>query len=212
MDWDLYLVTDRELSRLPFFDMIEKALEGGVTVIQIREKKLSTKEFIEEALKIKEIAKRKGVPIIINDRVDIALAVDADGIHLGNDDMPVEMARKIMGKKIIGASAHSVEEAMDKERKGANYIAVSPVFSTPTKPDAGTPLGLEGIRKIKEAVKIPVIAIGGINKNNVVEVIKSGADGVAVVSAIVCSEDPKKTAKEMRDLIKSAKKEDRGLL
>ncbi len=208
MDWDLYLVTDRELSRLPFFDMIEKALEGGVTVIQIREKKLSTKEFIEEALKIKEIAKRKGVPTIINDRVDIALAVDADGIHLGNEDMPIEMARKIMGKKIIGASAHSVEEAMDKERKGANYIAVSPVFFTPTKPDAGTPLGREGIRKIKEAVKIPVIAIGGINKNNVVEVIKSGADGVAVVSAIVCSEDPEKTAREMRDLIKSAKKED----
>ncbi len=204
INWELYLVTDRELSKIPFHEMIKKAVDGGVTVVQLREKKLSTREFIEEALEVKKII--KGIPIIINDRVDVALAVKANGVHLGNEDMPVDIARRILGRDfIIGASAGSVEEAIEKEKMGADYIAVSPVFSTPTKPDAGPPLGLEGIKEMKKFVKVPLIGIGGINKENVMDVIRSGADGVAVVSAIVSSEDPEKSAREMKELIKKAK-------
>lgn len=206
INWELYLVTDSELSKLPFFEMIKKAVKGGVTVIQLREKNLSTREFIEEAIEVKKNIEGSGIPLIINDRVDVALAIGADGVHLGNDDMPVNLARRIMGKKfIIGASAGSVDEAMEKEEKGADYIAVSPVFPTPTKPDAGPPLGLEGIKEMRKFVKVPLIGIGGINRGNVLDVIKSGADGVAVVSAIVSSEDPEKSARELRELIKKAK-------
>lgn len=204
INWELYLVTDRELSKIPFYEMTKKAVKGGVTVVQLREKKLSSREFIEEALEVKRII--NGVPIIINDRIDIALAVEANGVHLGNDDMPVDIARRILGKDfIIGASAGSVEEAIEKENMGADYIAVSPVFSTPTKPDAGPPLGLEGIKEMKKFVKVPLIGIGGINKENVIDVMRSGADGVAVVSAIVSSEDPEKSARELRELIQRAK-------
>lgn len=204
INWELYLVTDRELSKIPFYEMIKKAVKGGVTVVQLREKKLSSRGFIEEALEVKRII--NGVPIIINDRIDIALAVEANGVHLGNDDMPVDIARRILGKDfIIGASAGSVEEAIEKEKMGADYIAVSPVFSTPTKPDAGPPLGLEGIKEMKKFVKVPLIGIGGINKENVIDVMRSGADGVAVVSAIVSSEDPEKSARELRELIQKAK-------
>jgi len=157
INWELYLVTDRELSKIPFYEMIKKAVDGGVTVVQIREKKLSTREFIEEALEVKRIIKE--IPLIINDRVDVALAVKADGVHLGNEDMPVDIARRILGKDfIIGASASSVEEAKEKERMGADYIAVSPVFSTPTKPDAGPPLGLEGIKEMRRVVKVEQMA------------------------------------------------------
>lgn len=206
INWELYLVTDRGLSKLPFYEMIEKAVEGGVTVVQLREKNLSTREFIEEAIEVKKILEGRGIPLIINDRVDIAIAVEADGVHLGNEDMPVELARKILGKKfIIGASAGSINEAIEKEKMGADYIAVSPVFSTPTKPDAGQPLGLDGVREMKKFIKVPLIGIGGINRENVVEVIKSGADGVAVVSAIVSSVDPEKSARELRELIKKGK-------
>lgn len=206
INWELYLVTDRGLSKLPFYEMIKKAVEGGVTVVQLREKNLSTREFIEEAIEVKKILEGRGIPLIINDRVDIAIAVEADGVHLGNEDMPVGLARKILGKKfIIGASAGSVEEAIEKERMGADYIAVSPVFPTPTKPDAGQPLGLDGVREMKKFIKVPLIGIGGINRENVVEVIKSGADGVAVVSAIVSSVDPEKSARELRELIKKGK-------
>lgn len=206
INWELYLVTDRELSKLPFYEMIREAIKGGVTVIQLREKNLSTREFIEEAIEVKKIIEGSGIPLIINDRVDVAIAIGADGVHLGNDDMPVDIARRILGKSfIIGASASSVEEAIEKEKKGADYIAVSPVFPTPTKPDAGPPLGLEGIKEMKKFVKVPLIGIGGINKTNVMDVIKSGADGIAVVSAIVSSEDPEKSARELRELIKKAK-------
>lgn len=204
INWELYLVTDRELSKIPFYEMIKKAVKGGVTVVQLREKKLFSREFIEEALEVKRII--NGVPIIINDRIDIALTVEANGVHLGNDDMPVDIARRILGKDfIIGASAGSVEEAIEKEKMGADYIAVSPVFSTPTKPDAGPPLGLEGIKEMKKFVKVPLIGIGGINKENVIDVMRSGADGVAVVSAVVSSEDPEKSARELRELIQRAK-------
>lgn len=206
INWELYLVTDRGLSRLPFLEMIVKAIEGGVTVIQLREKNLSTREFIEKAIEVKKIIEGRKIPLIINDRVDVALAVQADGVHLGNDDMPVDMARKILGKDfIIGASARSVDEAIEKEKMGADYIAVSPVFPTPTKSDAGPPLGLEGVREMRKALKVPLIGIGGINRENVVDVIKSGADGVAVVSAIVSSENPELSARELRELIRRAK-------
>lgn len=201
---ELYLVTDRGLSTIPFYEMIKKAVKGGVTVVQLREKRLSTRKFIEEALEVKKIL--NDIPLIINDRVDIALAARADGVHLGNEDMPVDIAKRILGKDfIIGASAGSVEEAIEKERMGADYIAVSPVFSTPTKPDAGPPLGLEGIREMRKIVKVPLIGIGGINRENVIDVIRSGAEGVAVVSAIVSSEDPEKSAKELRELVWRAK-------
>lgn len=199
----IYLVTDPVLHKLPFYEALDKALLGGVTLVQLREKQLSTREFVIRAEKVKEICKRYGVPLIINDRVDICMAVDADGVHLGKDDIPLETARRILGlKKIIGVSVHSPSEARIAEEQGADYVAVSPVFYTSTKADIERPLGLEGLGAIAEAVSIPVIGIGGINLENASSVLDSGAAGVAIVSYIFNSTDPEKAVKELYESLR----------
>jgi thiamine-phosphate pyrophosphorylase len=199
IDYSLYLVTDGALSKMPMPEVVKKAVAGGVTCVQIREKSADTREFIEIAAEIKNILAGSGVPLIINDRVDIALAVKADGVHLGQSDMPLDMARRICGSgMIIGISAESDNDAVEAERNGADYVAVSPVFSTPTKTDTAKPMGLDGIKSIKKLVKLPVIGIGGINFSNAAEVIKSGADGIAIVSAIMAADDPEKAARELK--------------
>lgn len=198
----LYLVTDkgllrgRELSRC-----IEEAILGGVTLIQLREKDISTKDFYEEALRIKEITIKYNVPLIINDRLDIALAVDADGLHIGQQDMPLKLARKLMGEdKIIGVSASNIIEALKAEEEGADYLGVGAVFATATKDDAkNTPLSV--VKAIKESVKIPVVAIGGINETNVRCVMDTGIDGVSVVSAILAKDDVKLASQRLLELI-----------
>ncbi|MBW2265754.1 MAG: thiamine phosphate synthase [Deltaproteobacteria bacterium] len=207
IDYSLYLVTDRGLSRgRTTIQIVEAALCGGVTCIQLREKTCSTREFITQALSIKDHLKRHNVPLIINDRVDIAQAVNADGVHLGQSDMPIEMAKTILkDSMIIGISAESLEDAVQAEKNGADYIGVSPIYATPTKTDAASPLGLEGLREIRKSVKIPLVGIGGLNRGNAGEVINNGGDGVAVVSAIVAADNPEKAARELKKIIEQAK-------
>jgi len=207
IDYSLYLVTDRGLSRgRTTIQIVEAALCGGVTCVQLREKTCSTREFITQALSIKDHLKRHNVPIIINDRVDIAQAVNADGVHLGQSDMPIETAKAILkDSMIIGISAESLEDAVQGEKDGADYIGVSPIYATPTKTDAASPLGLEGLREIRKSVKIPLVGIGGLNRENAGEVINNGADGVAVVSAIVAADNPEKVARELKKIIEQAR-------
>jgi thiamine-phosphate pyrophosphorylase len=207
IDYSLYLVSDRGLSRgRTTIQIVEAALCGGVTCVQLREKTCSTREFITQALSIKDHLTRHNVPLIINDRVDIAQAVNADGVHLGQSDMPIEMAKAILkDSMIIGISAESLEDAVQAEKDGADYIGVSPIYATPTKTDAASSLGLEGLREIRKSVKIPLVGIGGLNRENAGEVINNGADGVAVVSAIVAADDPEKAARELKKIIEQAR-------
>nr|HID60070.1 thiamine phosphate synthase [Desulfobacterales bacterium] len=207
VDYSLYLVTDRGLSRgRTTLEIVQRAVRGGVTCVQLREKMCPTREFIEEALAIKGFLKSHNIPLIINDRVDVALAVQADGVHLGQNDMPLEMAKAILkDSMIIGISAESVEDAVEAEKGGADYIGVSPVFSTPTKTDTPPPLGLQGVREIRNRVRIPIVGIGGLNRENSGSVIKHGADGIAVVSAIVAADDPEVAARELREVIHRAR-------
>jgi thiamine-phosphate pyrophosphorylase len=207
IDYSLYLVTDRGLARgRSTLDIVKAAVSGGVTSIQLREKDCSTLEFIEQARAIKNFLGTRKIPLIINDRLDVALAVGADGVHLGQNDMPLEMARKIAGSSIlIGISAESVQDAIEAENGGADYLGVSPIYATPTKTDTAPPLGLEGLREIRKWVEIPLVGIGGLNNSNAAEVIRNGADGVAVVSAIVAADDPETAAMNLKQIIDEAK-------
>ena len=207
IDYSLYLVTDRGISRgRTTIQIVEAALRGGVTCVQLREKTCSTREFITQALSIKDHLKRYNVPLIINDRVDIALAVNADGVHLGQSDMPIEKAKAILkDSMIIGISAESLKNAVQAEKDGADYIGVGSIYATSTKTDTASPLGLEGLREIRRSVKIPLVGIGGLNRENAGEVINNGADGVAVVSAIVAAHDPEKAAGELKKIIEQAR-------
>jgi len=208
IDYSLYLVTDRGLARgRAMLDIVRAAVQGGVTCVQLREKTCSTREFIEEALAVKEFLRSRGVPLIINDRVDVALAVGADGVHLGQKDMPLAAARAIVtDTMLIGISAESLADAVAAQRGGADYLGVSPIFATPTKTDAAAPLGLAGLQTIRRAVHIPLVGIGGLNRQNAAAVVRCGADGVAVVSAIVAAEDPEQAARELVQVIRSARR------
>ena len=208
IDYSLYLVTDRDLARgRSTFEIVKAAVDGGVTVVQLREKHCSTREFIEQALAIKNFLKSRKVPLIINDRLDVAQAVKADGVHLGQTDMPLEMAKDILGDSmLIGISAESIEDAIAAEKGGADYLGVSPIYTTSTKTDTAPPLGLAGLREIRKAVSLSLVGIGGLNKENSAEAIRSGADGVAVVSAIVAADDPKAAAIELKQVITEARK------
>jgi len=207
IDYSLYLVTDRGLARgRSTLEIVSAAIKGGATVVQLREKDCSTREFINEALILRDFLKTRNVPLIINDRLDVAQASKADGVHLGQTDMPLEMARDILGDRmIIGISAESLKDAIEAEKGGADYLGVSPIYATPTKTDTALPLGLKGLRAIRKAVKLPLVGIGGLNRNNAAQVIRSGADGVAVVSAIVAAADPETAAGELKKRITEAR-------
>jgi thiamine-phosphate pyrophosphorylase len=200
VDYSLYLVTDRTLSRdRSSEEIVSAAVRGGVTCVQLREKHCSTREFIREARSLQPLLHRHKIPLIINDRLDVALAIAADGIHLGQSDMHIRDARRLVGKKmIIGISAENLNDAIVAEQEGADYIGISPVFATDTKTDTAAPLGLEGIRRIRRAVAIPLVGIGGINFSNARETISAGADGVAVVSAIISADCPETAAAELK--------------
>lgn len=206
IDYSLYLVTDRNLSRgRSTREIVTAAVAGGVTCVQIREKHCRTKAFIDEALSIRTVLKQQNIPLIVNDRLDVALAVDADGVHLGQQDMPIKLARKIGGSSlIIGISAESIDDAVRAEQEGADYIGISPVFTTETKIDTAPPLGLSGVGEIRRQVDIPLVGIGGINHANGASVIAAGADGIAVVSAIVSAPDPGSAARELRAIVDRA--------
>jgi thiamine-phosphate pyrophosphorylase len=209
IDYSLYLVTDRGLARgRSTLAVVHAAVRGGATCVQLREKECSTREFIEQAMMLREYLKSQGIPLIINDRVDVAQAVKADGVHLGQRDMPLAMAKEILGATmIIGISAESLADAIAAEKGGADYHGVSPIYATPTKTDTAPPLGLEGLREIRKHVRIPLVGIGGLNRQNSADVIRNGADGVAVVSAIVAADDPEAAARELRQVVERVRKE-----
>jgi thiamine-phosphate pyrophosphorylase len=207
VDYSLYLVTDRGMARdRSTLEIVRAAVNGGATVVQLREKNCSTREFIEQALAVKDFLKARRVPLIVNDRLDVAQAVQADGVHLGQTDMPLELAKGILGDSmIIGISAESLKDAIAAEKGGADYLGVSPIYATPTKTDTAPPLGPAGLREIRKAVRLPLVGIGGLNRENAAEVIRSGADGVAVVSAIVAADDPEAAATALKKVIIEAK-------
>lgn len=200
-DMLLYAVTDRSwLGEETLYEQVEKALKGGATFVQLREKKLSEEAFLEEAAQIKELCKQYKVPFVINDNVEIAKQIDADGVHVGQDDMEAGNVREILGEdKIIGVSAHNVEEALLAEANGADYLGVGACFSTSSKPDAGN-ISHETVKAICEAVKIPVIGIGGISKENILQLSGNGLCGVAVISAIFAQKDIEAATAELRKL------------
>ena len=203
IDLSLYLVTDNSDDVEKFLNTIEEGIKGGVTVVQIREKTAETLDFYELALKVKEITTRYNVPLIINDRVDVALAIDADGVHVGQSDLPCDITRKLIGKdKILGVSAATIEEAKKAEKDGADYIGTGAVFPTATKDDAPS-ITKEDLKEIVESINIPVVAIGGINLDNASTLIDTGIAGLSVVSAIMSSENPKKSSEELLNIFNS---------
>jgi thiamine-phosphate pyrophosphorylase len=208
IDYSLYLVTDRGLARgRSTLEVVQAAVRGGVTCVQLREKSASTRRFLEEAFGVKAFLKDCGIPLIVNDRVDVALAVGADGVHLGQNDMPLATARALVGSAmVIGISAESLGDALEAQAGGADYLGASPVFATATKSDAAPPLGLAGLRAIRQAVRLPLVAIGGLNRGNAAAAVRHGADGVAVVSAIVSTHDPEAAARAMRGEIEAARR------
>lgn len=204
IDYTLYLVTDRRLmSCATIEETVECAIEGGVSVVQLREKDCTSREFYELALRVREITAPRGVPLIINDRIDICLAANADGVHLGQKDIPCAKARKILGAdKIIGVSAALPEEARKAQADGADYLGVGAVFGTQTKLNT-RPVTPEIIREIRAAVTIPFVAIGGINADNIAQLHGLGINGAAVVSAIVAQSDVTAAAKALRRLLEA---------
>jgi thiamine-phosphate pyrophosphorylase len=203
MDLSLYLVTDRPLSRgRPLEDIVRAAIAGGVTTIQLREKEASSAEFHELGLTVRELTRAAGVTFIVNDRIDIALACDADGVHVGQDDLPAVTARRLIGPdRILGVTAADREQARQAVADGADYIGCNAVWATPTKTDTGTPLGTAGLRNLVAGTTVPVVAIGGIKTGNAVEVLATGVAGIAVVSAICSADDPESAARELRSII-----------
>jgi thiamine-phosphate pyrophosphorylase len=199
LDYRLYLVTDRQILKgrdLPA--AVEEALQGGVTMLQLREKGASSREFYQLAVRLLQLAHSYHVPLIINDRLDIALACGADGLHVGQGDLQLEVARRLLGHgKILGYSVSTVQEALEGERLGADYLGAGSVFPTGSKDDAGEPIGVDGLRRIKQAVAIPVVGIGGIGLSNLPQVKQSGVDGVSLISAILGREDPGAAAGEL---------------
>lgn len=198
----LYAVTDRSwLFGETLEAQVQKALKGGITMLQLREKNMPKEAFLEEAVRMKELCKNYRVPLIINDDVQIAKSVDADGVHVGQGDMDVKTARRILGAdKIVGVSAHNIEEALRAEADGADYLGVGAVFGTSTKDDAGR-LEHEMLEKICSAVKIPVVAIGGISKENIIALKGRGISGVAVVSAIFAQPDIESAARKLKETL-----------
>lgn len=194
----LYVITDRRLK--PEVESVREALKGGATSIQLRIKNAPTREMIEIGRKIRELTKEYDVLYFVDDRLDVALATNADGVQLGPEDMPISLAREIAPNLIIGASVYSLEEALKAEKEGADYLGAGSVFPTPTKRDAKV-IGLEGLKRIVDSVKIPVVAIGGINHENVREVLNTGVDGIAIISAIMGADDVKIATEEMRKII-----------
>ncbi|MBI3942178.1 MAG: thiamine phosphate synthase [Chloroflexi bacterium] len=206
MDWSVYVITDAALSRgRSHLEVIEAAIRGGATVVQYREKSVSTRQMIKEGEALQELCRAHGIPLFINDRVDIALAMKADGVHVGQEDMPAAIVRWLVGPEVlIGVSAETVELARQAVAEGADYLGVGSVFATSTKADAGVPIGLDRLAAIVKAVPLPVVAIGGINAGNAAEVIRAGAAGAAVVSAVVAAEDVEAATRALRRIVKSA--------
>jgi thiamine-phosphate pyrophosphorylase len=206
-DLSLYVITDAHLARgRPTDEVVAAAIRGGATMIQLRGKDRSARDLITLGQRLLAITRPTGVPLIINDRVDVALAIDADGVHVGQDDVPVPVARRLLGpERIVGTSAGTIEEATQAEVDGADYVGVGSLFATTSKPDAGDAIGPEVLRRIRDAIHIPIVAIGGINAANAAVAISAGAHGVAVISAIVGADDVAAAARVVAEAVRAAK-------
>lgn len=208
MNLELYVIIDSRFSRgLDPVKVANSAIGGEATAIQLREEILSTREMVKVAEKLRDLTHEAGVVFIINDRVDIALACQADGVHLGQDDLPLPIARRLMGKdKIIGLSTHSLEQALRGAKDGASYVSLGPIFPTQSKANLPSPLGPDLVSRVKRVIDVPLVAIGGINAKNVGGVIEAGADGVAVISAILSAPDIQEATRALRDKIREARR------
>lgn len=202
----LIAITDKKL-KPDVIKSVEDALRGGATSIQLRLKESPTREMVELGLKIRKLTRNYDALYFVDDRLDVALATDADGVQLGPEDMPIVMARELAPNLIVGGSVYSLEEALNAEREGAHFLGAGSVFPTPSKGGVRV-IGIEGLKKIVESVRIPVVAIGGINKDNAVDVLRAGAVGIAVISAIMGSEDVYKATLELRRIVDDVLKDE----
>jgi thiamine-phosphate pyrophosphorylase len=208
MNLELYVITDETIGGgRSHAGIAQQAACGGADAIQLRDKTCSPLDLLRAARELRAITQKSGTLFIVNDRLDVALASGADGVHFGQDDMRVSTARQLAPEGfIIGVSVGTVEEALQAVQEGADYLALSPTFSTPSKDDAGPGHGLDRLREIRRAVSIPVIAIGGINRQNAGDVIAAGADGIAVISAVVAYPDITAAARELKDLVRGCRR------
>ncbi len=199
----LHVLTDTALQSLfSHVDLAEMALEGGADVIQFRQKEGPTRRLIETAARMRLVCEKKGAAFIVNDRIDVAIAAKADGVHLGQSDFPIPLARELMGKnRIIGGSASTLEEALQCLKDGADYVGFGPVFPTGSKADAGPVSGLDTLRGIVERIPLSIIAIGGIGPENASQVVQTGVHGIAVISAVCCQEDPAEATRRLAELL-----------
>jgi thiamine-phosphate pyrophosphorylase len=200
--YKLYLVTDDQQDLATLEHVVEQSVAGGVTMVQVREKHGDVRAFIERAQRVKAILSGTGVPLIINDRVDVALAVDADGLHLGQSDMPAEIARRLIGEdKILGLSIENEQQLKESKHLPIDYIGLSAIFVTPTKTNTKKHWGVEGLKSALETTKLPIVGIGGINESNIPELMATGVHGLALVSAICQADDPKAAAQHLLSLM-----------
>ena len=204
VDFDIYLITDRKQTcGKPLEEVINSSLAGGIKAVQLREKDLDDRELFMLAKRLRTLTQRSGATFIVNDRLDLALAVDADGLHLGQESISPKDARKHFGEnKLIGVSAHSLDEAVRAEDDGADFITIGPVYDTPSKRRYGKPIGLNELERVTGKQKIPAFAIGGIRKDKIREVLAAGAHGISLISSILKSKDPEKAAKDMIEAIR----------
>lgn len=207
-DFSLYLVAVPQYCEgRPVEEVVSAAVDGGVTLVQLRDKECTTREYVELALRLKDLLRPHGLPLIINDRVDVALAVEADGVHLGQADMPPALARELMGPEaIVGLSVDSHEQAMEAETLDVDYLGVGPVYSTSTKADTAPEWGPEGLEMLRAESRHVLVGIGGIDAENAADVMRAGADGVAVVSAICGADDPRRAASELRRAVEAGRR------
>ncbi len=206
VDFNLYLITDRlNCGGRDLLQVVEEALKGGVRAVQLREKDLSSRDLYEAAYELRKLTARYGARLFINDRIDVALAVDADGAHLGGSSIPFHRARKLLGeKRLLGVSCHNQISAISAQEKGADFITFGPVFYTPSKAAYGDPVGIERLGDITHLLRIPVFALGGINRNNAPQTIAAGAHGIALISAVIAAENPCEEAKALLALLPAA--------
>ncbi len=205
VDFKLYLITDRKVTKMPLPDAVRLALKGGVRAVQVREKDLPVRHLLAIAHELRRITRESNAKLFINDRVDVAVAVEADGIQLGHQSMPPEAVRRVVGKKmLIGVSTHSLAEAVNAEEGGADFITLGPIFVTPSKVQYGEPLGVEAIGIVKKHIRIPVFGLGGVINANIAQVMQAKADGIAMISAIFAADDIQSAAEIVNRRISEA--------
>ncbi len=203
LDFNLYLITDRKQARGgDLFGVVEEALKGGVRAVQLREKDIFSRELYEMAHELRKLTSRYDARLFINDRIDIALAVDADGVHLGGDSLPIYKTRALIGENmLLGVSCHNQMSAITAQEKGADFITFGPVFFTPSKAPYGEPVGLDKLEIVTSLLEIPVFALGGVNRNNTRQIMEAGASGIALISAIISAENPLKESEALLSLL-----------